>query len=45
MMEYITTERGLESVTQGVGTESALAVDTEAAGYHRYFDRVCLVQI
>jgi len=44
-MEYITTERGLEGVAQRVGTESALAVDTEAAGYHRYFDRVCLVQI
>lgn len=45
MMEYITTERGLESVAGCVGAESALAVDTEAAGYHRYFDRVCLVQI
>lgn len=45
MMQYITTERGLEEVAQSVGAEGALAVDTEAAGYHRYFDRVCLVQI
>jgi len=44
-MEYITTERGLEGAARRVEAEDALAVDTEAAGYHRYFDRVCLVQI
>ncbi|HEX6939346.1 MAG TPA: ribonuclease D [Longimicrobiales bacterium] len=44
-MEYVTTERELGGVAERLSGARFLAVDTEAAGYHRYFDRVCLVQL
>lgn len=44
-MRYIQTESELAATVRALETESLLAVDTEAAGYHRYADRICLVQL
>ena len=44
-MEYIETESGLQAVVSGLDGVQLLAVDTEAAGYHRYRDDVCLLQM
>ncbi|HEX7118989.1 MAG TPA: ribonuclease D [Longimicrobiales bacterium] len=44
-MDYVTSERELKGAVERLTGARALAVDTEAAGYHRYFDRVCLVQV
>jgi ribonuclease D len=44
-MQYIQTDEGLAGIVRTLATESLLAVDTEAAGYHRYADRICLVQL
>jgi len=43
--EYIDTPEGLRSTVEQLRGEPLLAVDTEAAGYHRYFDRLSLVQV
>jgi ribonuclease D len=43
--EYIDTPEGLLRTVDRLRGEPLLAVDTEAAGYHRYFDRLSLVQI
>ncbi|HET8656169.1 MAG TPA: ribonuclease D [Longimicrobiaceae bacterium] len=43
--EYIDTPEALQSLVHRLGSESLLGVDTEAAGYHRYFDRLSLVQV
>jgi DNA polymerase I-like protein with 3'-5' exonuclease and polymerase domains len=45
VMEYIRTEAGLERVVDALRGEPLFAADTEAAGYHRYHDRICLVQL
>ncbi|HEX6308184.1 MAG TPA: HRDC domain-containing protein [Longimicrobiales bacterium] len=44
-MEYITNEIDVEKVAAALGREPLFAADTEAAGYHRYHDRICLLQI
>jgi len=43
--EYIDTAEALHDLVSRLGGEPLLGVDTEAAGYHRYFDRLSLVQI
>lgn len=44
-MEYIQTADQLATAVRRMSGASLLAADTEAAGYHRYFDRVCLLQL
>ncbi|HEV2131380.1 MAG TPA: ribonuclease D [Longimicrobiaceae bacterium] len=42
---YIDEPAALRSLAERLRGEPLLAVDTEAAGYHRYLDRISLVQI
>ena len=44
-MEYVTTGRQLEEVGRAVAGAGLFAADTEAAGYHRYRDTICLLQV
>jgi ribonuclease D len=44
-MEFVQTEAGLDAVANSIAGAPLLAVDTEAAGYHRYLDTICLVQL
>ena len=44
-MRLIETLDQLEALAQRLGSEPLLAVDTEAASFHRYQDRVYLLQI
>lgn len=44
-VRYIHTAAGLERATRSIAVAGDLAVDCEAAGYHRYSDRLCLVQL
>lgn len=44
-MEYIQTQGRLSAVAAELQDTPLLAVDTEAAGYHRYRDQVCLLQL
>ena len=44
-VQYIDTADGLERVSRSLAGGDDLAVDCEAAGYHRYSDRLCLVQL
>ena len=44
-MRLIQTAAELEALAARLRTEPLLAVDTEAASFHRYHDRVYLVQI
>lgn len=44
-MEYIQTEAELETALSRLRGTTLLAADTEAAGYHRFEDRVCLLQL
>jgi ribonuclease D len=43
--EYIDTEDALERGVRRIAGAKLLGIDTEAAGYHRYHDRISLVQI
>jgi ribonuclease D len=43
--EYIDTPGRLREVVDRLRAEPLLGADTEAAGYHRYFDRLSLVQL
>ncbi|HUE96099.1 MAG TPA: ribonuclease D [Longimicrobiaceae bacterium] len=43
--EYITTPEALFSAIGRLASAPVLGVDTEAAGYHRYHDRISLIQI
>lgn len=43
--EYIDSSERLRDVVQRLRNEPLLGADTEAAGYHRYFDRLSLVQL
>ncbi|HSU15538.1 ribonuclease D [Longimicrobium sp.] len=43
--EYIDTPGRLREVVDQLRNEPLLGADTEAAGYHRYFDRLSLVQL
>lgn len=42
---YVETAEGLQEVVRRLRDLPLVAVDTEAAGYHRYFDRLSLVQL
>lgn len=44
-MHLLESEGDLKAALDGLAGQPLLAMDTEAAGYHRYRDRVCLVQI
>lgn len=44
-IRYIHTADSLERVARSLEAGGDLAVDCEAAGYHRYSDRLCLVQL
>jgi ribonuclease D len=44
-MEFIQSEADLAVVGEQLKGVALIAADTEAAGYHRYSDRVCLLQI
>jgi ribonuclease D len=43
--EYIDTPARLREVVDQLRNEPLLGADTEAAGYHRYYDRLSLVQL
>jgi ribonuclease D len=43
--EYVDTPERLRRLADELASESLLGVDTEAAGYHRYFDRLSLLQL
>ncbi len=43
--QLITDPRGVQELADALAGETRLAVDLEAAGFHRYSDRVCLVQV
>lgn len=43
--EYIDTHDGFQEMVRGLEAEPLLGIDTEAAGYHRYLDRLSLLQI
>ena len=42
---YVDTPAALAATAESLAGESLLAVDTEAAGYHRYRDRLSLIQL
>lgn len=44
-MEYIQSQTELDRLGRRLDSVALIAADTEAAGYHRYSDRVCLLQI
>jgi ribonuclease D len=44
-MEYIRSNEEIGSVASALSQAPLFAADTEAAGYHRYHDRICLLQI
>jgi ribonuclease D len=44
-MQLIDTMAGLEELGAELAAERLVAADTEAAGYHRYLDRLCLLQL
>lgn len=43
--EYIDTPTGLAQLVRELSNAPSIALDLEAAGFHRYSDRVCLMQI
>src|SRR5690606_22944783 len=45
LMEYVRQNERVAEVAERVGEADLVAADTEAAGYHRYHDRVCLLQL
>jgi ribonuclease D len=44
-MQYVDTEAALAAAAAAIRGADLIAADTEAAGYHRYQDRVCLLQL
>jgi ribonuclease D len=44
-VHYIADEHAARSVAQRLASRRRLALDCEAAGYHRYSDQLCLVQL
>ncbi|MGH7702491.1 MAG: ribonuclease D [Gemmatimonadales bacterium] len=42
---YIASEAGTAELFEGLRGETLLAVDTEAASFHRYLDRIYLIQV
>jgi len=43
--ELITDPHGVQELATTLAGEKRLAIDLEAAGFHRYSDRVCLIQV
>jgi ribonuclease D len=43
--EYIDTPQALTAALLRISAEPLIGVDTEAAGYHRFLDRISLIQI
>ncbi len=43
--EYIDTPQALTAALRRIALEPLIGVDTEAAGYHRFLDRISLIQI
>jgi ribonuclease D len=44
-MRYIVTDGAVREMAARIAGVPLIAVDTEAAGYHRYHDRICLLQL
>lgn len=44
-MHYVTDAAALGRAARALKQAPLIAVDTEAAGYHRFHDRVCLIQL
>jgi ribonuclease D len=44
-MRFIESQHEFDEVVDTVAGSALLAIDTEAASYHRYRDRVCVVQL
>lgn len=44
-IRYISDSKGLEAVGTALSGARRIALDSEAAGYHRYSDRICLLQL
>ena len=44
-IRYISDVAGLAEVREALDGASRIALDCEAAGYHRYSDRLCLIQL
>ena len=44
-VSYVASHRAGEKLSRVLESESLIALDVEAAGFHRYSDRLCLVQI
>ena len=42
---YIQNEKQAEALREDLSRASRIALDCEAAGFHRYSDRLCLVQL
>lgn len=42
---HVRTRAGVDAVAQSLARGGDVAVDCEAAGFHRYSDRLCLVQL
>ena len=42
--QWIDSQDDFERLRTQLGRESELAVDTEADGFHHYFDKLCLLQ-
>lgn len=43
--ELITTESGLAQVVERLSADAVVALDTEASSFHRFQQRVCLIQL
>jgi len=44
-MHYVENEQQTAELARALNGSALLAADTEAAGYHRYHDRICLLQL
>lgn len=44
-IQYVSDVAGLAEVREALDGASRIALDCEAAGYHRYSDRLCLIQL
>ncbi len=44
-IRYVEGREGLNSVGAALSTTNLIGLDCEAAGYHRYSDRLCLLQV
>src|ERR1043165_743646 len=44
-IRFIDTAAGFDALLTELGRPARIAVDTEAASYHRYSDGICLIQI